>query len=290
MANLKNRVKINNNIINLYKLCLLTIKKSIAFILIILSLYSLFVPQSLQLSNLLLEVTGNFMSVGASLYNKLFTPIVFISNKLNYFKDLNTENLSLKLELARFQKLESDLQLLKTENDNFRKLLNIASETKINYITARLISISQNPFSKSAVIAAGNKQGVKLNQIVANDQGLVGRIVAVSRNYAKIMLVNDFNSRIPVITLDTQEKGILTGNNDQSRIIYISKDHAVRKGEIVVTSGDGIIYPYGITVAEISKVDDREVLVEPIVNLHKTNYVNVYDNSLVNLEIKELLE
>ena len=150
------------------------------------------------------------------------------------------------------------------------------------------MAVSLNPFSKTALLSAGTKNGVEIDQIVTNSEGLVGRVVQVSNNYSKIILVDDINSRIPITTTFSREKGIISGGENGGKILYLPKTHLVQKGEKVITSGYGSIYPYGITVGYIKKVTDEKVLVDLVTDLSKTQFVRILtsSNDLKNFTLK----
>ncbi len=166
----------------------------------------------------------------------------------------------------------SNIYLIQSEN---KELLSVVEEEQYNYVSAKLLSVSLNPFSKTALVSAGVRHGVEVDQIVTNSEGLVGRVIQVSNNYSKIILVNDVNSRIPITTVSSKEKGIMSGYGNGSKILYLPKTHLVQKGEKVITSGYGNIYPYGITVSYVKKANAEKVLVKPVVDLSKTEFVSI---------------
>lgn len=287
MAILENRVKINSRTSEFFYALQLTLKRFLLSIFIVLSLYLLYVLKPKQLSNFTLETVGNISTLGLNIYDRVFAPIISLYEKLEQFKDLKTENLRLKLKLAELYNLENTVEALKAENLALKNLLNVVSDEKYEHITARLLSVSLNPFSKTILVGAGSKNGIKVNQVVANAQGLVGRITQVSDNYSRVMLINDINSRVPIVTLLTQERGILAGNNQNTKIVYLQKNHTIKQGEKVITSGDGMMYPRGIIVGEVSKVSEDEVQVEPITNFNKTDFVNIFSNDFKLKEIEK---
>ncbi|MGI4776253.1 MAG: rod shape-determining protein MreC, partial [Janthinobacterium lividum] len=208
---------------------------------------------------------------------RLFSLLYKVSDNITYLKDLKAENENLKHQLVLLEKLKSENQIIEAENIQLRRLLNTVPDPVQSFFTARLLSVVNNPFSRSVLIAAGADQGTKINQLVTNDEGLIGRIIKQTNNYSKVMTINDTNSHIPIITSITREKGILVGYNTGAKIIHLSKNHSAQIGEKIITSGDGNIYPYGINVAKIVEINDTDVLAEPIVNLSRVEFVNVYD-------------
>lgn len=288
MAILENRVKINSKTSDLLYVVQLILKRFLLSIFVILFVYLLYVARPKKLADFTLEATGTISTIGLNIYDLIFSPMVSLSEKLGQFKDLKSENLKLKLRLAEFYNLENIVETLRAENLALKNLLNVVSDEKYNYITARLLSVSLNPFSKTILVGAGSNSGVKVNQIVASAQGLVGRITQVSGNFARVMLINDLNSRVPIVTLLTQERGILAGNNRNTKIIYLQKNHTIKQGEKVITSGDGMMYPRGIVVGEVSKVYESEVEILPAINFDRTDFVNIFSNDFKFKEIEKI--
>lgn len=274
MALLANRIKNPSRILGLSKFILVAAKRSIVLVFIISSLY-LFIATPKRLSSMSLEIVGHVMFSGLLIHENVFKQINLITQNFIYLRDLARENIELQLEVARLRSLQSDIYLIQSENRELKQLLSVIEEEQYSYVSAKLLSVSLNPFSKTALLSAGAKHGVAIDQIVTNSEGLVGRVIQVSNNYSKIILVNDVNSRIPITTTSSKEKGIMSGYGNGSKILYLPKNHLVQKGEKVITSGYGNIYPYGITVGYVNKANSENVLVKPIVDLSKTKFVSI---------------
>ncbi|WP_250311355.1 rod shape-determining protein MreC [Rickettsia endosymbiont of Oedothorax gibbosus] len=274
MALLANRIKNPNRIAGLAKFILVTAKRGLILFFTIASLY-LFIATPKRLSSMSLEIVGHVMFSGLLIHENVFKQINLITQNFIYLRDLARENIELQLEVASLRSLQSDIYLIQSENRELKQLLSVIEEEQYSYVSAKLLSVSLNPFSKTALLSAGAKHGVAIDQIVTNSEGLVGRVIQVSNNYSKIILVNDVNSRIPITTTSSKEKGIMSGYGNGSKILYLSKNHLVQKGEKVITSGYGNIYPYGITVGYVNKANSENVLVKPIVDLSKTKFVSI---------------
>jgi len=275
MAIIANRIKNYNSVLGLTKFIFVNLKRLSILFFIIISI-CLFIVSPQKISAIFLEITGDFVYVVAKMHGNIFKKINLISQNFVYFKNLAKENAELQIKLEQLQHLQSDIYSLQTENIELKKLLSIVEvEEPYKRISAKLLSVSLNPFSKTAIVSAGTKQGVAVDLIVTNSEGLVGRIIQVSENYSKIILVEDVNSRIPITTTSSKEKGIMSNDEDGSKILYLPKTHLVQKGEKIVTSGYGNIYPYGITVGYVQKVNEETVVVQPVVDLSKTEFVNI---------------
>lgn len=274
MALLANRIKNPSRIAGLAKFILVTAKRGLILFFTIASLY-LFIATPKRLSSMSLEIVGHVMFSGLLIHENIFKQINLITQNFIYLRDLARENIELQLEVARLRSLQSDIYLIQSENKELKKLLSVIEEEQYNYVSAKLLSVSLNSFSKTALVSAGARHGVAVDQIVTNGEELVGRIIQVSDNYSKIILVNDVNSRIPITTTSSKEKGIMSGYGNGSKILYLPKNHLVQKGEKVITSGYGNIYPYGITVGYVNKANSENVLVKPTVDLSKTKFVSI---------------
>ena len=275
MAILANRVKNSSNSLELIRIISNTLKRFFVIFGLGLSVY-LFFTTPKKISSISLEVTGSIVSTGLAVYEDIFEYINSITHKFIYFQDLERKNIELKLEIARLQHLQSEVESVRAENIALKDLLTIAEEEEFEYITTKLLSVSFNPFSRTALISAGQKQGIEPDQIVVNSGKLVGKVIEVSNNYAKVMLISDVNSRIPIKANSSREQGILAGNNNNnSKILYLPNNHLVQKDEEIVTSGHGNIYPAGILVGYVSKVTEHDVMVNVAADLSKTEFVQI---------------
>jgi rod shape-determining protein MreC len=111
--------------------------------------------------------------------------------------------------------------------------------------------------------------------IITTD-GLVGRILKTSDNYSHILLLNDFNSRIPVYTDTSREKAIMVGNhNSYPTLKYLNAKHKIQNNEIVYSAGDGIMYPADIPIGVTTINAQNEITVVPFVELNNLQFVKV---------------
>lgn len=273
MAILANRVKVKNSLVELSKFILFSIRKFFIVILITASCYLLYFSAPKQLAHGLLEATGRTLSIGSLIYKESISTAQSIYRRLSYFKDLEAENLKLRLEIAALEETKQNILVTQSENRELRQLLNVTPEIALNSITAKVVGMSISPFANSAILQAGSKDGVKLNDIVRGKFGLIGRISEVSSNYSTVMLIHDHNSRIPVITSNSRARGILAKQDDNFKILHLKENHNITVGEIVYTSGDGKIYPKGLAVAKIKKVTSKGVFVEISEKYEKMEFV-----------------
>lgn len=136
-------------------------------------------------------------------------------------------------------------------------------------IAAQLVLDSGGPFTRTLVANAGSDHGVRVGYIAVNENGLVGRVVSVGRRSARVLMLDDYNSRIPVMGEASRVRAVLAGQATQPpdllmrpfevespRMDFIVGAQSLREGERIVTSGDGGLYPRGIPVGEARRGTD----------------------------------
>jgi rod shape-determining protein MreC len=116
---------------------------------------------------------------------------------------------------------------------------------------------------------------------VVNDAGLAGRVVDVAKKTARVLLLTDINSRIPVISEASRERAIAGGNNsDTLTLIYLPENSKLKVGEKIITSGDGRVLPPGLPVGVVTKIEKGIATVKPFVDNYRLEYVSVIDFSM----------
>jgi rod shape-determining protein MreC len=177
-----------------------------------------------------------------------------------YFALINVheKNLSLKRQV----------DALRMENSRFREslqtcgrleeLLQFKRSTHWPVVAAQVIGWDPSGWFKSVIIDKGEGAGLKRDMPVVNAMGVVGRLVSVSEHYAKVLLILDQNSAVDCIVQRSREKGIIKGLSQEVCMLdYVLKTADIRKGDSVVTSGMGRVFPKGIPVGEVVQIADR---------------------------------
>ena len=143
--------------------------------------------------------------------------------------------------------------------DAYEKLHGVKAEKFPQGLTGRLIAESDGPFSQSGVINLGSKSGVKVNWIVLNQNGLVGRVIAVGSDTARVLFLADGDSRVPVMGEVTRARAIVSGDKSIApKLAHLNTPILMRDGERVMTSGDDGIFPRGIAVGQAGIAPDRQ--------------------------------
>ena len=139
-----------------------------------------------------------------------------------------------------------------------------------------MVADSASAFVRSVLIGAGEAQGLHPGQPVVNGAGLVGRVVEVGARSARVLLITDLISRIPVYIISTGDRAIVAGDNGQRlQLLYLPRDTPVSSGDVVVTSGHGGAFPPGLPIGTLEAVSDTKTIVAPFAELGRLDYVRV---------------
>ena len=145
-------------------------------------------------------------------------------------------------------------------------------------VAARVVGDSGGAFVHSVLVNAGGQDGVRKGQAAVNGEGLVGRVAEVGERSARVLLVTDLNSRIPVLLESQRYRAILVGDNSQRpRLLYLSADAKVSPGDRIVTSGHGGVFPPGLAVGVVTLIANGDVRVQPFVDWERLEYVRLIE-------------
>lgn len=219
------------------------------------------------------------IDVATPFLSALSQPLSTLSDGANRIEKLfgvYDENMRLKDQNARLLKWQSVARSLAAENSNFRKLLNFVPENGTLTSTARVVGDAGGVFVRSVLINGGRMHNIRKGDAVLDGDGLVGRVAEVGGQSARVLLVTDLNSRIPVSTEKNRMRGILAGDNSsRPKLHFITGQKSVQPGQKIVTSGHGGVFPSGLSVGRIALSDGGGLRVQLFANFHQLEYVRV---------------
>ena len=162
------------------------------------------------------------------------------------------------------------------------------SLTEYDVVNATVLSRNKSYWFNTLTIDKGKKQGLKKNMAVVTKHGLVGKISKVSNNSSEVKLItsDDLNFKVSVSikTNDTDNYAILNGYDKNTKLIKVSgidKTTEINEGDTVVTSGLGEMFPAGIYIGDVKKVESdkynlsKNIYVETKQNFRNIHYVTV---------------
>jgi rod shape-determining protein MreC len=202
--------------------------------------------------------------------NRLFATIVG-------YLDAGSQNADLKkeVELARI-KLE-EIRAVEQENERLRGLLELSTEQVQPVVNGRLIGSSAASSRQFGYLGLGTNDGVTTGMPVRSERGVVGRILEVSDNSARVLFLTDSESILPVRRAKDDVVAFARGRGDGTvRIRLINLGiNPLEKGDLFVTSGSGGYYQPGMAVALVTEVSDDGADARLISDPAATDFVSV---------------
>jgi rod shape-determining protein MreC len=258
------------------KLFLFIYRNSLVCLIVISFLMLLFFKSHEKLNE---RFVGHIVSVNLPIAKAFSNPLNIFYISVGFFQDLRNlekDNTRLKFINSQLHNMLLESRIYEYENKELRRLLKYSSKLPLKYITTRILINSHGPYVSHAIVDVGSDHNIAKGSAVISSNGLVGRVVSVSSDNARVMLFDDVNSKIPVYGLQSSEKAILVGrNNFNPYLKYVSKKSKFKDGELIFTSGDGLVYPVDIPIGVLSINDDGRYVVKPFVNLRGLKYVQI---------------
>jgi rod shape-determining protein MreC len=170
---------------------------------------------------------------------------------------LQRENERLKQdELANAQTLQQARELA-AENERLRKLLGARERQPNASMLASVLYETRDRFSRKIVLHAGANEGVRPGNPVIDDLGVVGQVTRVFRDTSEVTLLTDKDQTIPVQILRNGLRGVAFGGVEPGTLDlrFMAPNADIVKDDLVVTSGLDGVYPPGLAVAKVERIE-----------------------------------
>lgn len=191
------------------------------------------------------------------------------------------ENARLRAENEKLLHWQQAALALASENLQLRALLKLVPAPAVSYVTARVVADSGGTSVRSLLIDAGRDEGVARDQAAITGAGLVGRVAEVGRRAARVRLLTDLDSRIPVSVGGARVRAILAGDASARPILqYLPSSARLAIGDRVVTSGEGGVFPPGLPVGVVASLAGGAPRVALYVAPSQVGYLRIVDYGL----------
>ena len=202
---------------------------------------------------------------------------------------LYRDNERLREENERLRRWQSVALALDAENATLKSNLHWIPDPAATYMTAHVVADAGGVYARAVLISAGPNNAIAKGQIALDDRGLVGRVTELGARSARVLLITDMNSRIPVILEGSRARAILTGTNGvRPRLMYWTEGVQPAEGERVVTSAEANAYPAGLPVGTIHYSANNVAEVEPAARLDRLEVVRLFDYGIRGVMAPEL--
>lgn len=193
--------------------------------------------------------------------------------------ELNEEIAILTERNKQLEATVSQMSELQKENERLLGLLGVTETTpEVDYIAASVTAKEAGGWFATFTVNKGSRDGVKKNDPVLNDSGLIGRVMNVTDHTATVITIIDSRSAVAGMVERTRDNGICHGSlyvNDNDNLLlmnYLPAGSELNTGDRVITSGLDGVYPKGLLIGTVRSIsrqtgeDDRYVVLTPAVD------------------------
>lgn len=193
------------------------------------------------------------------------------------------------------------VEQLAQENARLRALLDLRPSLQVKSRAAEVLYEATDPYSRKLFIDTGSTQGVALGSPVINDEGVLGQVTRVYPLSSEVTLLTDKDAAIPVLNTRTQQRsaafgGGLAAEADGMELRFLAGNADVQPGDLLTTSGVDGVYPPGLGVAKVAKVDRKvdsgfaRITLQPLARADGVRHVLVLEPAGLQMPARPALE
>jgi rod shape-determining protein MreC len=164
-------------------------------------------------------------------------------------------------KLALQSQRANQVEQLALENERLRKLLDLRSRISTPSLAAEVLYDAADPYSRKVIIDKGLAQGVEAGSPVIDESGVLGQVTRVYPLVSEVTLLTDREQAIPVLNARTGARSVAYGDpstrSGALELRFMASNADVQEGDLLTTSGVDGVYPPGLPVAKVQKVERR---------------------------------
>jgi rod shape-determining protein MreC len=200
-----------------------------------------------------------------------------IGGTIGNYWDAGSQNAELKRRLAASHTRLIEARGTELENRQLKGMLKLTQDIQDEVAITRIVGSSFDSVRRLATLSVGSSSGVEPGQPVRAPDGLVGRVIETGRWASRVLLVSDGASNVPVRLVRDGTPAIASGRGDGSielKTLEVGKN-PFRRGDVLVTSGTGGVYPPDIPVAVVARVEGDRTIAKPLADPSKVDFAIV---------------
>ncbi|MBV7273075.1 rod shape-determining protein MreC [Clostridium thailandense] len=265
------------------------LKNKLAVTIVVLSVtFLILISHSIKGNNMSFMRNGvgvTFNSVQGVIF-KFNSGVKNFAGSIFNFSNIKKENEDLKKKNSELENKIIDYQSLKSENERLRKTLNFKEQrAEFNYIGGDIVEKGANGMLDQFVINRGSKDGIGKGMVAVTYEGLVGQVTSVGSNWAIVQTLANENIAVSGAVESTNDNnGIVKGykdsnNNLLAKLYYLPLDSNIKKGDVILTSGLGGLYPKGIRIGDVIDIEEdkgkvmKNAIIKPYVDFNKLDEI-----------------
>lgn len=218
-------------------------------------------------------IQGSVYSLSSNI-SETFSSIFSVSK-------IKEENEQLRKQNDELQSKVIEYNALLKENERLRETLNFTSQnSEYKYLGCNIIGKSGGNFLDGFVIDRGTKDNIRKGMVVVTSRGLVGQVTKTASNWSLVQTISNENMAVSGMVESTNETGIVKGYTDMdntllAKLYMLPEDSAVKKGDVILTSGYGNFYPKRIRIGEVVDIEEdkgkimKNAIIKPYVDFNK---------------------
>jgi rod shape-determining protein MreC len=220
----------------------------------------------------------------APIYGVLAAPLANVRATIDNAQRMVTlfsDNARLREENERLRKWQAVAMTLDAENAQLKAHLRWVPDAAPSYVTSRVVADAGGVYARAVLLSLGPNHGIVKGQIALDDRGLVGRVTEVGARSARVLLLTDINSRIPVVMEQSRARAMLVGTNGpRPRLLHWPEGVQPAEGERIVTSAEANAFPAGLPVGTVHFTASNVPEVQPEARLDRLEVVRLFDYGL----------
>lgn len=245
-----------------------------------------------------LAASGNLSIAAQELFAAVAVPVQRVStnisnamgdfwNRFAAIDDVMLENERLQQENEELMSQLVDFERIQAENEQYKAFLQIQEENP-SYETVLASVIGRDPASQyySFTIDRGEKDGIEVQDVVICTAGVVGRVVEVGPNYAKVLTILDPAVNVGALVSRTRDNGLLTGSGEYAAqglctLTLLPRETSTTQQDIIITTGLGGVFPKGLILGTVKEVladksgKSMYAVIEPVCDISTVRMVFV---------------
>ena len=177
----------------------------------------------------------------------------------NYFRlvGVSRENRLLKEENRQLRAKLQEMEEIKLTNQRLQRLLEFREEQELPALQARVIADDSTSWFRSVMLDKGSSDGVVMGAPVVVAEGVVGRVIRVAPHAARVLLITDASSALSALVQKSRARGVIRGAGGVLTLDFALLQNTIAVGDLVITSGQGGVFPKGIPVGTVARVERR---------------------------------
>jgi rod shape-determining protein MreC len=186
------------------------------------------------------------------------------------------QNQELRRELQQMRAWREAALQLEQRNAQLLDMARVRLDPQLTHVTGVVMADSGSPYRQSVLLNVGARDGIVDGWAVMDGLGLAGRIAGVGDRSARVILLTDSNSRVPVMVQPSGQRALLSGDNGQVPVLeFIDNADALRPGDRVVSASDGGVFPPGLLVGEVVQGNDGRLRVMLAADYGRLDFLRV---------------